>query len=146
MWKDYFSFNKRQRNGIIVLLSLIVIMIGWLIISNHLAPSNGNIDFSQFKTLVANANNTKDQSSASTTAPDSNITNDNNQRLASKISLNKCSIKELSHVANIGYYLAEAIVNYREQHGPYKKMEDLRKNKAIDDSTYAKISPYLKVN
>jgi competence ComEA-like helix-hairpin-helix protein len=143
MWKDYFSFNKRQRNGIIVLLALILLMMGWLIISNHIAPLKGNVDFSQFKSEVANAN-----SSSRAVEPipvDSKAIPESQQKSVVKISLNGCTIKELSHNPNIGFYLAQAIVNYRELHGPYKKIEDLLNNKAIDDSTFAKISPYLKV-
>ncbi|HXB11584.1 MAG TPA: helix-hairpin-helix domain-containing protein [Bacteroidia bacterium] len=141
MWKDYFSFNKRQRNGIIVLLALILIMMAWLIISNYIAPSKGNIDVSQFKSEVANANKSSTEKAV---LGDSNIISENSSKAAVKMSINKCTIKELSHTPNIGYYLAQAIVNYRELHGPYKRIEDLLNNKAIDDSTYAKISPYLK--
>ncbi len=142
MWKDYFSFNKRQRNGIIVLLALILIMIVWLIVSNHIAPSKGNVDFSKFKSEVANTNKSTTEAVVQS---DSNTVPENSSKPGVKISINKSSIKELSHINNIGFYLAQAIVNYRELHGPYKKVEDLQNNKAIDDSTYAKISPYLKV-
>jgi competence ComEA-like helix-hairpin-helix protein len=140
MWKDYFSFNKRQRNGIIVLLALILIMMAWLIISNHIAPFKGNVDFSQ----VVDANKPSSQTVVRGDS-NANIIPENKQKPLIKISLNGCTIKELSHNPNIGYYLAQAIVNYRELHGPYKKIEDLHNNKAIDDSTFAKISPYLKV-
>jgi competence ComEA-like helix-hairpin-helix protein len=143
MWKDYFSFNKRQRNGIIVLLSLILILLTCLIISNHMVPSQGNLDLANFKAEIAGVNNsrlTKNTSSDSVNATNNHLKATGEE---GKILLNECSIKELSRNPNIGYYLAEAIVNYRELHGPYKKVEDLKNSKAVDDSTYNKIAPYF---
>ena len=57
MWKDYFSFNKRQRNGLIVLLSLMLVMLVWLFISNYIPPANAHINFSAFKSQFASAHN-----------------------------------------------------------------------------------------
>ena len=148
MWKDYLSFNKRQRNGILVLLSLIVLMMGWLIIANYIPPTTGDTDFTQFKHEVASSKSVLSQ-------PDKHISTDSTGNLSGnqkpegfrdkKVSINRCSVKELCHNPLINYYLAQAIVNYRELHGPYKKLEDLHNNKAIDDSTYSKIVPYLSI-
>jgi competence ComEA-like helix-hairpin-helix protein len=134
MWKDYFSFNKRQRNGIIVLLAIIAIMITWLFVSDHLTPPMGKLTLSNIK--LADTNNTVEnegQRSTDTTH-------------IRKLNINTCSIKELARNPNIGYFLSQAIVNYRMQHGNYKTMQDLFKSAAIDKETYNKISPYLTVN
>jgi competence ComEA-like helix-hairpin-helix protein len=139
MWRDYFSFNKRQRNGILVLLGLIVTMIIWLNISNHLTPSTGSVDATVFKTQT----NSPKQDSA--THIKLSETNDDTIK-ANKHSINSASIKELSKLPNIGYYMAQAIVNYREQHGPYKSVKDLLKNAAVDSVTFGKIAPYLTTN
>ena len=134
MWKDYFSFNKRQRNGILVLLALIVAMIVWLNISNHLSPPMGNVDAGLLKSQSKDVN--KDTTKTE-------LVEDAKVR---KLSINSASIKELSKQPNIGYYLAQAIVNYREQHGPYKTVNDLLKNAAVDSVTFSKIAPYLTAN
>lgn len=43
-----------------------------------------------------------------------------------KINLNKASIEELAHsMKGIGKKRAEAIVAYRQQHGPFKSLQEL---------------------
>src|ERR1700722_6183970 len=60
MWKDYFSFNKRQRNGILVLLTLIVGMMVYLLIADYFPPSPAKLDFASFKADVSKVENSKD--------------------------------------------------------------------------------------
>jgi DNA uptake protein ComE-like DNA-binding protein len=39
--------------------------------------------------------------------------------------------------------LAAALVKYREQHGPYKNVDDLRRVMSVDESFLRKMAPYL---
>lgn len=59
-----------------------------------------------------------------------------------KIDLNTATIEEL-RMPYISYNLANIIVQYRSQHGLYKKVEDLKKIMLIDEATFAKIAPYF---
>jgi competence protein ComEA len=45
----------------------------------------------------------------------------------------------------IKYSLANPIVAYRNEHGPYIKLEDIKKVMAVTDEVYNKIAPYLTV-
>lgn len=140
MWKDYFSFNKRQRNGILVLLFLIVMLLGSLVVMNHLPADKCNIDFSAFKKEVNAANHDSVNQSVETPEPRTIDTASGH-----KLNINTATLKELSKQPGINYYLAKAIVNYREEHGPYKEIKDLLNNAAIDKQTFSQISPYLTV-
>lgn len=60
-----------------------------------------------------------------------------------KIDINGAKVDELKAHPYINYQVANAIVQYRNQHGDYKSAEDIRKIMIIDDSLYSKISPYL---
>src|SRR6476661_2406146 len=60
-----------------------------------------------------------------------------------KIPLNECSKEQLKAHPYIKWNLANAIIEYRNQHGTYKKLEELKNIVLINDSTYAKIAPYL---
>jgi len=198
MWKDYFSFNKGQRNGIIVLLSLIVIMITWLVISNHLSPIAGNLNLSDFKTQtgVTQGNSIEPTTTSASlielnsagfslleSNPKTALYADaivkyrdklggfvNKEQLLEvpdmdslrykdicnyisidstkihKLLLNKATMKEFAKHPYIGYYMAQAIFNYREEHGNYKTLNDLLKNAAIDNITFSKLAPYLSIN
>ena len=45
-----------------------------------------------------------------------------------KININTCSVKQLKNHPYINWNLANSIVNFREQHGLFKLLEDLKKN------------------
>lgn len=63
--------------------------------------------------------------------------------LVKKLNLNTASKEELKTHPYIRWQLANAIVEYRNQHGAFKTMEDLKKILIIDEATYTKISPYF---
>jgi competence ComEA-like helix-hairpin-helix protein len=60
-----------------------------------------------------------------------------------KININTASIDELKAHPYIRYSIANPIVAYRNQHGSFSNMEDLRKVMIITDEIYQKIAPYL---
>lgn len=60
-----------------------------------------------------------------------------------KININTVKIDELKIHPYIRYTLANPIVAYRNTHGPFSSIEDLKKVMVITDEIYAKISPYL---
>lgn len=66
--------------------------------------------------------------------------------LLTKLNLNEDSIKVLAKHPYISYALAKVVIAYKEQHGAYKSIEDLRKIKIMTDSLFYKLSPYLKVD
>ncbi len=60
-----------------------------------------------------------------------------------KININNSSAEELKAHPYIGYSVANAIVQYRKEHGNFSSVTDLQKIGAINDKLYRKISPYL---
>jgi competence protein ComEA len=48
-----------------------------------------------------------------------------------KVNINTASTKELQKLDGVGRAVAERIVHYREEHGPFKRGEDLRKVEGI---------------
>jgi DNA uptake protein ComE-like DNA-binding protein len=60
-----------------------------------------------------------------------------------KLNLNTATKDDLKAHPYIRWNLANAIVEYRTQHGPFKKLDDLKNIMLIDDATYNKIAPYL---
>lgn len=167
-------------------------MIGWLVISNHLPPEQGNAKLAAFNAAkVPSATNTVTQKielngatfsvleGNSTIAPYTKAILNYREKLGGFINkkqlleikdmdtsaytsicnctsvdstkihilgLNTSTVKELTKHPYVGHFMAEAIVNYREQHGVYKTVRDLLKNAAVDKVTYARIAPYLNTN
>ena len=60
-----------------------------------------------------------------------------------KININSATLDELKAHPYIRYQLANLIVQYKTQHGPYKRIDDIKKIMVVDDETFNKIAPYL---
>lgn len=52
-----------------------------------------------------------------------------------KININKASADELTQLKGIGPNYAERIVQYREKHGPFERVEDIEKIPGIGPKT-----------
>jgi competence ComEA-like helix-hairpin-helix protein len=63
-----------------------------------------------------------------------------------KIRINTATKDELKTHPYIRWNLANAIVEYRNQHGPYKSIEELKRIVLIDDATFSRVAPYLSLD
>lgn len=62
-----------------------------------------------------------------------------------KISINSITAEELGkHAYFKNKRITTTIVNYRNQHGPFQAVDDLRKVRVVDEATLKKIEPYLR--
>lgn len=59
------------------------------------------------------------------------------------ININKATKDDLKTHPYIRWNLANAIIEYRNQHGSFTSIEDLKKITLIDEETFNKIQPYL---
>jgi len=62
-----------------------------------------------------------------------------------KLNINKSSSDDLAKHFYFNYKISKLIVKYRENHGPFTQVADLKKIVAIDDSLYLKIEPYCAI-
>jgi competence ComEA-like helix-hairpin-helix protein len=62
-----------------------------------------------------------------------------------KININTATVDELKSHPYIKYSIANPIIAYRNEHGPFLKIEDIKKVMIITDEIYSKIVPYLTV-
>lgn len=62
-----------------------------------------------------------------------------------KMNINTATLEDLKAHPYIRYHLANAIVQYRKQHGDFKQVEDLRKIMIMNDDIMKKLSPYLDI-
>lgn len=60
-----------------------------------------------------------------------------------KININTATVDELKSHPYIKWSIANPIVAYRNEHGSFSKLEDIKKVAAVSDEIYNKITPYL---
>lgn len=65
--------------------------------------------------------------------------------LPQKIDINRAEPWLLEALPGIGEVLAQRIVDYRSEHGPFKRIEDLLKVSGIGEGTFEKIKDYITV-
>ncbi|MNY48244.1 Helix-hairpin-helix motif protein [compost metagenome] len=65
------------------------------------------------------------------------------QASVAKLDINQLDVKSLSQHPYISFKQATAIVNYRNQHGRFQNLIDLKKVLLLDDDFLRKLAPYL---
>lgn len=59
------------------------------------------------------------------------------------ININQADVETLCQIPGIGESRAQAIIEYRTEHGGFQSIEELMNVTGIKDGIYAKISPYI---
>lgn len=65
---------------------------------------------------------------------------------SAKIDLNTAGVAELDQLPGIGERTAAAIIRFREQHGPFQRIEDLMKVPGIKESRFMSLKDLICVN
>jgi competence protein ComEA len=90
------------------------------------------------------SNNVSNATDSTTSSASSTITaNNESDETASKIDLNSATKEQLMQINGIGEKKAAMIINYRQEHGSFKKLEDLKNITGIGDKTFAVMAESL---
>ncbi len=167
-FKNYFTYNKKERNGIL-LLSFVLFLLIFFYQFTYLFVPNTKTDFSEFENLLSKLEYEKDV--VSSLVKDSlfyfnpNTLNDNgwislenlnikklkgqsriDSIYISQRNINSLTFDELRIHPYINYKEAKFIVNFRKQHGDFQSIKDIQKIKLITPEIFRKIAPYFKTN
>ncbi|WP_234404907.1 ComEA family DNA-binding protein [Paenibacillus bouchesdurhonensis] len=64
---------------------------------------------------------------------------------AGLVSVNTANSMQLQTIPGIGERKAQAIIDYRNQHGSFNSLSDLKKVKGIGDKVFQKMKPYIRL-
>lgn len=62
-----------------------------------------------------------------------------------KADINTASVEDLIDIPYIGEYTADNIIRYREKHGLFRRIEELKNVKGIREENYKRFTKYLTV-
>ena len=96
------------------------------------------------KIYIPNKNEKIDEDEYITEGNGNNIGN-NNSKEGEKVNINEAMQTELEELPGIGPSLASRIIEYREQNGDFKKIEELQNVKGIGDAKYNDIKDKVTV-
>lgn len=119
-------FSPAQEHGLIILVAIGIIASGLALLPplfvSHARITVAPIELSEVKVLLP-------------TFLDS----------PPKVDLNSAGIDELEELPGIGEVLAQRIVDYRNEHGPFRSLDDLSNVSGIGKSVIEKISDQVKI-
>ncbi len=129
--KDYFQFNKKERNGIL-LLSFILFFLILFYQFSYLLKTETNTDFSEFEKILSELEYANDT-----------------PQLKEKNSLFRFNPNTLNDDGWLSLGLSEGklkvLRNYQESGGYFKQKEDLQRCYAFGDAFYNTIKEYVSI-
>jgi len=78
-------------------------------------------------------------------APPAAAGGDSVQQPGGKVNINSAGESDFENLPGIGPVLAQKIVDYREQHGPFRSIQDLMKVSGIGQKKFDSLSAYITV-
>ena len=153
--KEYFSFTKKERIGVLTLLTLIIIV--FLLPNFYTTPGNKNnkAEFEKFKNEIAALKTKKTDSGRAA----KNETASNNAEISYKplskknntvkVALflfdpNTASVADFRRLA-IREKTIQTIQSYLSKGGKFHKPEDMKKIYGLHENEYARLLPYIKI-
>jgi competence protein ComEA len=143
IFREYFTYTSRERNGVLLLLSLIILLLIFLGVSRFFVHSE-KVDFSGFREEIAAAYKQEqaDAEEQMSWVPDRK--KDRVPRVAKLFIFdpNTASPEELEQLG-LSPKQVKAVIGYRSKGGKFEEKEDFAKLHVINDELYASLEPYI---
>ena len=132
-YKQYHKFSKKDRNGIMVLSVLVVLVIIINILLNFIKTKTA-YDYSEFERAI-------NESELSQTTSNRNNNNQNNNKLF-PFNPNTITSEELDSLA-LPSYIKRNLLSYREAGGRIRSANDFRRIYGMNDSIFDAVKDFL---
>jgi len=71
---------------------------------------------------------------------------DSGEVLSFPLNINLASVEQLSQLPGIGPVTAQSIINYRDSHGPFRRIEDIQNVSGIGPNTFQSIEEFISLD
>jgi DNA uptake protein ComE-like DNA-binding protein len=147
--RDYLTFNKRERNGLFVLITIITLMLVYLGISPNFSSSQ-TVDFSQFEKDIKQFNASSERVPLLSSSGDEaevnqyevKPTDSNIERF--DFDPNHLSIEEWKRLG-LNDKQIKVIQNYEAKGGKFLNKNDLKKMYCIPEKQYLSLESYISI-
>ena len=147
--KEYFTFTKSERNGITVLLVILVALMGGLYYTHFITPPHNKFDIAAFeneiKLFEASLTPRKEftvpvkDTAVSIQLADKEIS-------PTLFAFDPNSLPEEQWVKlGVPQWIVKRIVNYESKGGRFRRKEDLQKIYSMPPDLYQKLEPYIQI-
>ena len=147
-FRDYFSFNRRERNGVFVLLSIILVLILYLSFADFFFPKE-KIDFSKFEKEIADFEAVQKQISDSLSSKNNYFSSFNTLDAADsaeRFSFNPNNLSEEDWKRlGLSDKQIKTIKKYESKGGKFRTKEDVKKMYCIPPELYTSLEPYIQI-
>ena len=142
MWKDFFYFTRTERQGILILavLCILVFIGGWLIPDKENTATNDTEKFKkEYAEFMASIQEKKERG----------YTHNSHFRRRREIVLTPFDPNTIDSTGflNVGIpaWMAKNILRYRNKGGKFRRVEDFRKVYGLTQEQYATLQPYIRI-
>lgn len=151
-FKDYTSFTRAERMGLVALSALLVLLMGARVTMHYWVKPKINTEEEQrlvnawevYKRSQPKEDNEPDTSRLATTDYQ-DAYDDNETPLPDIININTADSATLVRLKGIGPVTASRIVAYRKQKGPFTTVEQLLEASPIPKATFKVIKTHLSI-
>ncbi len=147
-WKDYFYFSKTERNGITVLLVIIVAIILYPFLHQRFVPEKA-YDFSEFKKkmekyeeLMADYKKAREHIEETKTRQRPTFRETRVELTPFLFNPNELSKEEFMELG-LSERIASNIINFRNAGGQFRFREDFQRIYSINETLYAQLENYI---
>lgn len=139
--REYFTFNKRERNGIFVLLSIIVLLIVYLSIADRFIETE-HVDFSKFEEQIAQLNKPVPEMTGHAVLE--NIPTKHTVSFVHYFAFNPNNLPD-NEWKKLGLTEKQihSIKKYESKGGRFKNKGDVKKMVVISSEQYASLESYI---
>ncbi len=148
--RNYFTFNKRERNGIVVLLCIIVLQLLYLTFSDKFLTSE-TVDFIAFKSEIEKTKKVSLKEKATTNynedtlvANKSALNTSTSKTVYFKFDPNDLSAKDWQRLG-LSDKQIQVIKNYEAKGGKFYRKEDVKKMYCISPKQYEELVAYIDI-